>query len=103
MQARHEESRDREQADDGVADKGHVEVAGSSTVRIEGRAVLPARAGHRAPPQHDAGAIGNLLADHANEILEALDAAAERQPDDVVALLSVAQTALILFHAPPFV
>src|SRR5438270_9346870 len=75
-------------------DERHVEIARAGTVRIERRAIAPTMTGDGAAAQHDDGARRNGFLDRAAEVVEALDAAAEGKPDDVIAFLPFGQLSL---------
>src|SRR5688572_9140103 len=94
MAPRNEKPGHGEQSDDRVADEREIQVAGPGSVRIEGRPVLPALAGNRAAAKHDACPRGNFLADHPEEFLEAVFAAAKREADQVAALIGFGQLRL---------
>src|SRR5580765_5825718 len=79
-----------------LTDQRQVEVARPRTLRIERRAVLPAMPRDRAAAKHDARSIGNLLPDHAAELLEPLGVAAEGETQDIGAFLLVGQAALAI-------
>jgi len=77
------------------ADERDVEIARRRSVGVERRSVAPAIARHRAATQDDGCARGNHLVDLAAERVERSPVAAEREADDVVALLLLGQTALL--------
>jgi hypothetical protein len=83
-----------EQGDCFVADKGQVEIAARGSIGVERGAIVPSSAGYRAAAQHDAGPFWYLFADDPAKLLEPLDAASERQADDVAPFLVVRQSSL---------
>ena len=73
MHAGHEEAGDREQADDGVADERQSRSLVPGPSASNGAPSFQRVPVTALPRSTTRGAVGNLLADHANEILEPLD------------------------------
>ena len=94
MDAGHKKSRRLEQGDRVLSDKRQVEVAGARTVRVKRCPILPPLARHGAAAKHDAGSGGNFLANQSAEMRKALFIAAERETQDIGALLLFREAAL---------
>ena len=91
MHAGNEEAGHRKQADRLITDERQVEVAGPRAICVERGTVLPSLTGDGAAAQHNAGAGRNVLAQHAQELGESFLVVAEREAQDVRALLLVGQ------------
>jgi hypothetical protein len=77
-----------------IPDQRQVEVARARAVGVERRAILPAAAGDGAAANDYARAGRNVVANDAQEVVEALLAAAEHEANEVGALLFVGQLLL---------
>jgi ferredoxin len=94
MDARHKKSRRLEQRDGVVSNQRQVEIARARTVGIKRCPIFPPLARHRAAAKHDARPAGNFLANQSTEMSKALFIAAERQAQDIGALLLLREAAL---------
>ncbi len=97
MYARHEKPCRFEKGQRIGANEREVQVARARTIGVEGGAILPAAAGHRAATQHHGRSKGCDAVNLAQKGVEQLLVPAEREPDDIVALLSFRQSTLNLF------
>src|SRR6266545_1826683 len=94
MDVWNEESGDGEVLDDFRADQREVQIARAAPLGVKRRMIVPPVTGDGAAAQHDGRARRNRSLDLPAEGIEEAVVAVEREPDDVVAFVLLAEAAL---------